>query len=503
MAEQIAIDIIANNLASTAIDAVSASLGLMPPEVKAVTDALMMFGKAYIDLADSASKADQEFARMDVALRNAGTGVGVTTDQMEKFATAMSRSLGIDDATVVKSEALAITFGLQGNQINKAVIAAANLSAILGGDLNTNVSKIGRALETFDGYTSLTRQIGKLTDAQKEQIQKFKDANDLIGYQNYILGILNEKTSGQADAVDAYGTGWNHVNAEFDRMKETVGGVLLPALRLLNTLIADSLQGWNKFFDFIGIPAMNAKAMQGDTQIQGALSRLTGNTAPSALSFDQFSASNFATGSGSSSSSSSTSPLVTDQKKTLDTQLTTQKTAAVASEAVAKTHQSSLLNIQQSGQAAIENYTSTRIDIQNKTFNDFIVYEKENFQKELASWTENQDKGKKAQTTYYQSVADYTVNFYKTLTGEMAQFNKALGINIGAASYSTIAAGGTAVAFPAGTIGGQRIGTVAGHTNAPSVNVESLTVGGNYEPLLVKSLVEEGITSALNKAFSK
>ena len=122
---------------------------------------------------------------------------------------------------------------------------------MFGGDLVSNTQKLGRALETFDGYTVLTREIGKFTPAQKAAIENFQKSNDLIGYQNYPLEILQGKVGGSAAAVEEAGTGWGALNVELKSLADNVGGLLLPEVKDLTQQMTILLRTINDNFNAI------------------------------------------------------------------------------------------------------------------------------------------------------------------------------------------------------------------------------------------------------------
>jgi len=242
---EVTIDVVAKDLASEVLKQLGTSFEGIAGEALGVVSVFTALAAAEIALANSAAEAAQNSARLEISLRNAGDAVGITQGELENYATQLARSAGIEDDTIIKAEALAVTFGIQGDQIKKTLQAAADLSAMFGTDMLTETQKLGRAFQTFDGYTVLTRELGKFTPAQKAALDNFRVTNDLVGYQNYLLSILNERIGGTAEAVNAAGTGWAGMNVELKILTDNIGTLLLPEVKDLTHQLTELLRAIN------------------------------------------------------------------------------------------------------------------------------------------------------------------------------------------------------------------------------------------------------------------
>jgi hypothetical protein len=230
------------------------SFGATAFAASGIVGAMLEVVQVEFDLANQAAEAAQEQARLNIALENGKGAVGLTREELNKFATTMARTSGIEDDLVVHAEAVALTFqNLHGNVFKRTIQAAADLSAMFGGDLTSNTRKLGRALETFDGYTVLTREMGKFTDAQKDSLAKFKETNDLVGYQNYLLGILENKVGGAAKAVSDAGTGQDKMNVELKIFTDAMGALVLPQIQDFFTEMTSLLHVLNESIGVITV----------------------------------------------------------------------------------------------------------------------------------------------------------------------------------------------------------------------------------------------------------
>jgi hypothetical protein len=243
---EVTIDVIAKDMASTVLEQIGNLMEGGAVSTAAFAAAATAAATAVFALADAAGEAAENQARLDVAYRNAAGAVGLSKTELADFTTQLSRTAGIEDDLIVRSEAVAMTFqSLSGDTFKRTITAAADLSAMFGGDLVTSTQKLGRALETFDGYTVLTREIGKFTPAQKAALDAFKESNNLIGYQSYLLDILEGRFKGTAVAVNEAGTGWAGMNVELKALTDNIGMLMLPEVQNLTKELTSMLRAVN------------------------------------------------------------------------------------------------------------------------------------------------------------------------------------------------------------------------------------------------------------------
>lgn len=195
--------------------------------------------KATIQYLGEAEKAAAESAEVDAKLNAvlASTNAvsGETALRLDALASTISQNIDMDDEMVKSSEAVLLTFThLNADVFPETLQLAGDMAAVIGGDLTGKVDTLGRALNDFSGYTRLTRTVGGFSDEQKRAIEGFKQSNDLIGYQNYLLGILQTKYGGAAKAIADAGDKSDKLKVSQENLKEAIGANVLPAVRAAN-----------------------------------------------------------------------------------------------------------------------------------------------------------------------------------------------------------------------------------------------------------------------------
>jgi phage-related minor tail protein len=95
-----------------------------------------------------------------------------------------------------------LTFGnVSGEAFDRAQMAAVNLSARLGQDLQSSAVQVGKALnDPIKGVTALGRVGVSFTEQQKEQIKAMTKVGDVAGAQSLILAQLEKQYGGSAEA---------------------------------------------------------------------------------------------------------------------------------------------------------------------------------------------------------------------------------------------------------------------------------------------------------------
>jgi hypothetical protein len=173
-----------------------------------------------IDMQKVGAQTDQIVGRM-------GRSAFVTTKQVEGLSQQILRMSGIDDQAVQGAANLVLTMGRLDNStgrarvnMNRATMAAADLSTRLGGDVTAAAKMVGKALaEPEKASGKLGRTIGGLTEAQNKQIEAAMKANDVARAQDVILTALEQKVGG---AAKAYG---ETAPAQIAKAREAFAGV--------------------------------------------------------------------------------------------------------------------------------------------------------------------------------------------------------------------------------------------------------------------------------------
>ena len=211
----------------------------------AVTVPLVALGAASVK---AAMESREAIGQVQQTITSMGNAAGRSVEQLQALASKqMFASLYDDDDILRKVSTTLLTFGkITGDTFDAAQQAAIDLSAKLGGDLQSSAIMIGKALnDPIKGITALTRAGVSFTEQQKDQIKAMTAAGNAAGAQKLILAELNKQFGGSA-AASAKANPFAMFTHAMDDLKETIGGVLLPALTPLVERITDIVRAFGE-----------------------------------------------------------------------------------------------------------------------------------------------------------------------------------------------------------------------------------------------------------------
>jgi hypothetical protein len=175
----------------------------------------------------AAAEAEQAQMRLEAVLRGTGYAAGFNGDQLDKMSTRMQDRLGIDGDEIKKSMAMLLTFRQVGREsFEEALTVAANISAVIGTDLQSSVLQLGKALEDPEqGLTALTRSGVSFTAAQKEMIKGMVETGNQAEAITTILQIMKSQgLDGIAEAMNTGVTGAsNDLKNSWNDLLESIG----------------------------------------------------------------------------------------------------------------------------------------------------------------------------------------------------------------------------------------------------------------------------------------
>ena len=142
-----------------------------------------------------AAAAEQAHLKLEAVLRATGFAAGLSKTQLDAMAESMKRTTGFDDDAVRNSMAVMLSFKqVTGETFGQAMEMAANLSKLLGQDLQSSVLMLGKALENPDeGLAALSRAGVRFNDSQKDTIKLLVDTGRQAQALTLILQLLREK----------------------------------------------------------------------------------------------------------------------------------------------------------------------------------------------------------------------------------------------------------------------------------------------------------------------
>lgn len=175
----------------------------------------------------AAIKAIKEFAaveqaqiRLEAVLKATGNAAGITGQQLASFAEELERATLFSAEQIREAEAAMLTFkSVTGETFFQAIKLAGDLSATFGGDLNSSVLQLGKALEDpINGLSALRRVGVSFTANQRELIESLVESGEIMKAQGVILEALEGQVGGVAKQLGTQG-----MAAAFDQAKDAAG----------------------------------------------------------------------------------------------------------------------------------------------------------------------------------------------------------------------------------------------------------------------------------------
>jgi len=188
----------------------------------------------------SAREAEREGKKLDAVLASTGGAAGVSGDEIRQMAGDLQRLTDFeDDATIGAAGVLATFTQIRGDTFKSAIVAAQDLSSVMGQDLQSSVVQVGKALnDPIKGITALSRVGVSFSEQQKQQIKQLMQVGDIAGAQAVILGELQKEFGGAAQAVSDPFTRMGNVIGDIG---ESIGGAILPTLQAVAEMIASQV----------------------------------------------------------------------------------------------------------------------------------------------------------------------------------------------------------------------------------------------------------------------
>lgn len=183
-------------------------------------------------------EAIQAQRKLSSVIEATGGAAGLTTGEIADFAAEMQSLTNFeDDATTASAAVLAAFTNIRGQTFTDTIESAMDLTAVMGGDLQSNVKLLGKALnDPTEGLAKLARAGVAFTDEQKDQIEQLQQSGDLLGAQGVILDAVQAKFGGAAEKTADPMTQLSNTIGD---VAENIGSLLLPSINVG----ADALRG--------------------------------------------------------------------------------------------------------------------------------------------------------------------------------------------------------------------------------------------------------------------
>jgi len=180
--------------------------------------------------------------KINAILSSTGMAAGKSALQLENMANSYQQSFAVANTVIMEMQARLLTFtNIVGSQFEKASLAALDLSAVFGQDLNQATIQIGKAInDPVKGYTALRRIGVSFSATQVKMIKQFQEQGDIISAQNVIFKELNREFGGAAKAAlrGTYGSNqWTKALNNLGDAGRHTGELLQPTLAAIGGIL--------------------------------------------------------------------------------------------------------------------------------------------------------------------------------------------------------------------------------------------------------------------------
>lgn len=164
--------------------------------------AAIQVGRFFLQAAQDAEDLGSAIANTQQIIKSTRGAADLLATDIREISRQLSLKIGVDSVEVQNAANILLTFkGVAGKTFTQALGLAADLSAVLGSDLNGAVLQLGKALnDPVLGVTALARAGVQFTTQQKDQIKALVGNNNLLGAQAIILKEVQSQVGGVAIA---------------------------------------------------------------------------------------------------------------------------------------------------------------------------------------------------------------------------------------------------------------------------------------------------------------
>lgn len=207
-----------------------------------IAGAIVMFLPNFIKMGEEARKSER---RLKQIADNTGLfeeNLDGVTSKISDYAERLSFLTGVDDELIRNNQAVLLTFenlaqsaDEVGGPFDRAATALLDLEAA---GKKVSAVQLGRALQDPAKNMTALRKAGiLLTDEQKELIDTYMEANDVIAAQDVLLDAIESQVGGTAEAT---ASATERMAARFEDVAESLSDALLPTVDIL----ADKFSDW-------------------------------------------------------------------------------------------------------------------------------------------------------------------------------------------------------------------------------------------------------------------
>lgn len=196
----------------------------------ATSRALMSAAMDAVKAAERQVDAERRLAAVSAQTRQS---VGLTTEELKKFAAGLQQATGFADEEILEVMAITSSFKkVSKDTFKRATEAAIDLSRAGFGTLASTAKQLGKALDDpTQSLSRLSRQNLTFSEEQRDLINLLVKSGDQLSAQNIILEEVESRFKGVATAMASSDFGeLRRLDAQLGDIKETIGKGIVPAV---------------------------------------------------------------------------------------------------------------------------------------------------------------------------------------------------------------------------------------------------------------------------------
>ena len=215
------------------------NLGNIVTGIKAGFDLLAGAFNAVVDFGsqftEAAIESQNAISELEAVLKATGGAAGLTSQELQNMATELSQVTAFSDEAVMGGQSMLLTFKNIGEETFPRATAAMLDMGQMFGSVDAASVQLGKALnDPIAGISALARIGVTFSDVQKEQIENFMEAGDIMSAQNIILTELESQIGGVAEAYgQTFGGQLEILKNRLGEVQEVIGNAILPVLSTL------------------------------------------------------------------------------------------------------------------------------------------------------------------------------------------------------------------------------------------------------------------------------
>ena len=234
------------DMASAGIAKVNGALSSLTAVAAGVAASMAVLFAGMMKALAAYGEQESAISKLNNALSNQGIKSQAVTKDLIAFADQMQNTTVYADEVVLSAMALGVSFGLTGDKLKQATVAASNLASFMGTDLRQAMLLVGKAAA---GETGTLSRLGIVIADNIPKSERYEA----------VIAKLNERFGGAASReTETYAGKMKQLGNSFDELWEIVGGFLAGPAKLYIGWLKDAAVYWKEVLTPSGIKDTSA-----------------------------------------------------------------------------------------------------------------------------------------------------------------------------------------------------------------------------------------------------